>query len=473
MGSTFSPDEVPRLIALEQIAPKGYLRYIFLFPLPDQYDLNEVADVVKAGYSSLKQRIPFVGCEAIPDADSKQPGFIKLQRTPEGSVKDIVVRDLRSSPESFQPTYSELKSSGFPVAAFDSETLCRRSSPWPSPGEQLPISLVQANFIHGGLILTWCVLHIAGDGTSFHTWMKVWAEGCRLAQGLESSSSPVDLAPELWLHRQSATKSSGRSTGLLAHHPEYTLLPFTPTGAPPKMTSPHHRSQVFYFSPAALAALKADASPVHATEPTDQSWISTNDALSALLWRTVMAVQSPLHMLDDGSDPVSVFNIAIDGRLRTDPPVHPETLGCFLESVAVEASIRDMLGTLTVADLAVRIRKALLRADSHFTDDVVALVEKLEVDVNRLILTAFLDVPGFNCAQTSWANFDMYGLDWGPMLGGRVESVRTPSEGVINGLQVVLPVLPDGGMEVLVGVEEGCLDRLLHDPLWLKYAVPR
>ena len=129
-------------------------------------------------------------------------------------------------------------------------------------------------------------------------------------------------------------------------------------------------------------------------------------------------------------------------------------------------------GSLGVADLAIMIRKALVKADNQHTDDVAALVEKLG-DVDRLVATAFLDVPGYNCVQTSWVNFELYGLNWGAKLGGAIQAVRAPSVGIINGLQVVLPVLPDGGMEILVGVEGSCLERLLSDPLWVKFAEAR
>lgn len=183
-----------------------------------------------------------------------------------------------------------------------------------------------------------------------------------------------------------------------------------------------------------------------------------------------MKVQWPWEILE--GDPISVFNIAIDGRLRTEPPVHPDTLGCFLEYVAVSVPIRKIVGSTNIADLAILIRKAILKADKQFTDDLVALIEKLE-DVDRLVPTAFLDVPGFNCVQTSWINFKLYSLDWGSLLGHNIGAVRSPHVGIINGLQVVLPAPPDGGMEILVGVEESCLDKLLQDPLWMKYAVPR
>jgi hypothetical protein len=91
------------------------------------------------------------------------------------------------------------------------------------------------------------------------------------------------------------------------------------------------------------------------------------------------------------------------------------------------------------AAMAIQVRRSVARADKDFTDDEAALVEKLE-DVDRLVPTAFLDIPGFNYVQTSWVNFALYDFDWGTALG-KMEAVRAPSVGVINGLQVILPVL--------------------------------
>ncbi|PYI06948.1 hypothetical protein BO78DRAFT_444438 [Aspergillus sclerotiicarbonarius CBS 121057] len=467
MGSIADPNAIPTLTSLERIGPKGYVRYIFPFPLGDDYDLEQVMRVLRASYAATKKRLPVMGCEAVPDETSKQAGVLRLQRLHDGEIDEIVVRDLRA-PGAFPATYADLKSWAFPVAFFDADVLCCRSV-WPMPGERLPVSLLQANFIPGGLLLNWCTLHLVGDGTSYYVWMKIWAEECRRAQGLKIPH-PVELPEAIIQDRERVMRASGRNPGLLDHHPQYTLLPRAPSGAPPKMLARNHRTQVFYFSPESLAALKEAASPVHATVPTDVEWISTNDALSALLWRTVMAVQWPLDTLP--GDPVSVFNIAIDGRLRTDPPVHPQTLGCFLEYLGVSAPIRTILESATLADLAIRIRTEVRRADRQFTDDLAALIEQLE-DVDRLVPTAFLDVPGFNCVQTSWINFQLYSLEWGPVLGHRIDAVRAPHIGVINGLQLVLPAPRDGGMEVLVGVEESCLDKLLHDPVWTRYAVPR
>ncbi|KAH8665440.1 hypothetical protein BGZ61DRAFT_538790 [Ilyonectria robusta] len=127
--------------------------------------------------------------------------------------------------------------------------------------------------------------------------------------------------------------------------------------------SSDHRGQVFYLSPESLKVLKAEASPNNASKIPDQSWVSTNDALSTLLWRTVMAVQNPFETLE--GDLMSVFNIAIDGQPRTDPPVHP---------------------ALWAASWTLLMLKALILADKQFTGDVVALVEALD-NVDRIFAT--------------------------------------------------------------------------------------
>lgn len=67
----------------------------------------------------------------------------------------------------------------------------------------------------------------------------------------------------------------------------------------------------------------------------------------------------------------------------------------------------------------------------------------------------------------------MFDLSWGGLLGNKIQAIRCPDVGVINGLQILFPVPPEGGLEVLVGVEDICLDKLMDGPLWAKYATLR
>lgn len=474
MGSIEQTRSIPKLTAIEQISPRGYARYIFPFELGEDYNADEIFTVVRQGYGFLAKQIPETACEVVPDLDSWQKNVMKLRMPSDGEIDLVTAKDLRA-PGTFPYTYAELKANRFPPSAFDGDLLCRREV-WPKPDTRWPITLAQCNFIPGGLLLSWNVFHMVGDGGCFFTWAKVWAEGCRRAQGL-NIDNPVQLPSTIWDDREQAINPPAHYQGKLEDHPEYVLLPFTPTEMPPSMLTTTHRAQIFYFSPESLAKLKKEANPANATEPSDQKWISTNDAICALIWRSIMAAQFSSRTLESEGrgesedDPITHFGIWMDGRLRTDPKIHPEALGCFMTCCGATVPLRKMLGQLTIADLSVLVRKAITSTEGHSINDVAALVNNQE-HPTRLVLSANLDLSGKNVSLSSWVNYDLYSLDWGSMLGGRIEAVRMPRIGMIHGAQVVLPVLPNGGVEVMTGIEGEFLDRLLQDPVLRRFAVP-
>ncbi|KAI1125168.1 transferase family-domain-containing protein [Nemania abortiva] len=453
--------KIPSLIPLEKAGPKGYIRFVFPIELGDSYDADKIFGILKQGLDKAKERIPTLGCEGVPDTDAKQAGVLKLHKYDD--YETITKKDLRA-PGAFPHTYADIKAKTFPVEAFPGDLLCRRFT-WPSPGERLPVADCQANFIPGGLLLTCCFFHVFGDAKSYYTWLETWAEECRLLQG--EISSRTEVPDEFFTDREKHMTPSGKNAGKPEDHPEVLVLPFTPEGFPPKMISREHVGQVFRLSAEQLVALKADAAPANAAESSGVTYVSTNDALSALMWRSVMAAQFELEKLE--GDPTSIFNIAVDGRPRTNPPVHPRTLGNWLGWVAPQMPIRKMLSHNSVADPAVVVRQAVAKLNEEYVDSLSTLFESV-VDVNRVVATAFVDVPGFNCVQTSWINLGVYGLNWGKTLGGKIEAVRSPDVGVINGGSLVLPALPCGGIELIIGVESKSLPRLLKDPLLAKYA---
>ena len=70
----------------------------------------------------------------------------------------------------------------------------------------------------------------------------------------------------------------------------------------------------------------------------------------------------------------------------------------------------------------------------------------------------------------------LYKIDWESAFGGMCESVRVPNEGLLPGLQIVLPEVEesrDGGCEVMVVLEEEVMQRLREDEVWMKYAEAR
>lgn len=140
----------------------------------------------------------------------------------------------------------------------------------------------------------------------------------------------------------------------------------------------------FHFSKESLAALKAKVCLANSTQPFDKSWLSTNNAMSALVWRTVMAEQSPLETLE--GDRVSTFKVPIE-RAATNERQNPTGQSVLLPGVR-SALIGKMLGEQNISHPPVLIRQALL-ANQSLTGNVLALTNKLE-NVNHLVPIAAL-----------------------------------------------------------------------------------
>ncbi|KAK2730289.1 enoyl- hydratase isomerase family [Colletotrichum kahawae] len=462
---------VPRLTPLEQISPRGWVRYLFPFQLPQDYDPRAITNIFRRSLQATKERFPTLACEAVPDPDARQANALKLQKITDHEIEPVIINDLRHS-ETFTASFEELKAKHFPVSSFSAEVFTRCPI-WPAPGQRIPITIVQANFIRGGLILNWNLFHLVGDGQAFYNWIRVWAEETRRAQNLEIVN-PVRYSDRIYTDRQIAQDSpqtlpKGKA-GRLEDHPEYTIVTDPATQLAKIATTDGHVGQIFYLSKDSLERLKQDAQP----KTNDGSFVSTNDALSALIWRSIMAAQFDVAQLDGSEN--SVYNIAIDGRGRSQPSIHPEAMGSFLGFIQAELPIKRILETDNIAALSLLIRKAIIAMDKDFSgsfiNDVVQLVNN-QNDLGALIPTSFLDVPGQNCAQTSWEKFKMYDLDWGHALGGKIAAIRSPSCGILNGMQIMYPQHPDGGREMLVGIYEDCLEKLCNDPIWARYAERR
>ncbi|KAF3001712.1 hypothetical protein E8E14_002544 [Neopestalotiopsis sp. 37M] len=471
---TSSPELWKTLTSIEQISPRGWPRYLFPFELADNYDIDEVTRVLREGWSATCRRFPILRSEAVPDTEAKQGGLLKIRELDLEELKTvepIVIKDLRA-PGAFA-TFAELKAKHFPVAALDENVLCRRYT-WPSPDDRLPIMLIQLNFLQGGLIINWNPYHAVGDGQTFFTWTEVWAEECRRAQGIPITK-PAHVPDNILTYRKNSLNlkppGEGRG-GTIEDHPQYAIMTDPYKQLEKLLKREGHVGQIFYFSEESLARLKKDAYPLNPSD-SEPSYISTNDALSVLAWRSVMAAQFPLDEIK--GDPVTTFNIAIDGRYRTQPPIDKATLGCFVMFLEVKVPLRRMLETEDLRELAALLRQAIIDANEYpggLTNSISALVDSLP-HVGLIVPGAFLDSPGLGCSQTSWAKLQLYGLEWGPLLGDRIASIRSPSCGILNGMQIMMPTLPGGGREVLCGIEDRCLERLINEPMWRKYAEPR
>ncbi|KAL0936425.1 enoyl- hydratase isomerase family [Colletotrichum truncatum] len=468
-------DLAPPLLPVEQVGPKGWVRVIFHFELSEDYDIDHLTHLLQTSYKAMKARVPIAGCEAVPLQDSKQAGLFRLRYYGD-EIEDFLAKDLRG--DANFPSFSELKARGFPASALDPAILCRRGlgGEWPQAGDRMNVTWLQATFIRGGLLLNLMYMHAYADGTTAYKFTELLAEEVRRAQGIPIPE-PAEIPVE---DRAKLLKSTGLRAGRPEDHAEYVELPFTPEGVPPKLAEPNHHGHIFYFSPESLAALKKDASPSNAKlfktkEGALPPYITTNDAISALLWRATMSAQQGPKFrsaTEDSTPSPSIVGIALDARRRAGVPVHKHTLGNILGFAPAILDIREVIAEdseVSLADLAIAVRQAVAKTEGAYLDSVTALVERLQ-DVRRLTATMFLDTPGNYMNQSSWRDFPFYDIQWGPAFGGKMLALRPPSVGVCHTMQIVLPDPQRGGVEVYMGVLDEAMEALLKDPVLRKYA---
>lgn len=79
-------ERLSELTHLERIGPKGWLQYIYPFQLSENYDIDEVARVLRTGFEATCKRLPLMGWEAAPDTDAKREFERAHGRMPESSL---------------------------------------------------------------------------------------------------------------------------------------------------------------------------------------------------------------------------------------------------------------------------------------------------------------------------------------------------------------------------------------------------
>ena len=452
------------LTLIDQIMPPAYTRMILCFSLPSGTDRAVVIRILRQGLKATISDFPILSGEVKGAGQSRQKGLYAIHL---GEHSELFVQDLTATHKS----YANLCATHFPPSELNGDILCAQPA-FPRQRTDLPILATQANFIEGGMLLGLCIHHLAMDGAGIRTVLRVLAKNCsNFREQTGHTPSKVQVPAELF-DRTPLTHGSG--SGLISDHPEYVVLPGLPI-EPPTCFLKTTQSAIFYFSRPTLAALKAAASPQNCTRspPPDVKWISTNDAINALVWRSVMAASYAANRIS--ADALTSLSLAVDGRARSDPPLPPDWLGNATMYSRADSPLSTLLAPNNLADLAVTVRKSVAKVDSAHIKNVIQLLTSL-LDISLVVPYCMGDLFGTHAIGTTWWSMSLYQIDWESAFGGRCESVRVPDKGLMPGLQIVLPEVEEsrgGGCEVMIVLEEEVMERLREDEMWMKYAEAR
>lgn len=464
-------DDVVNLSPLDQIMPRLYTRLILFLPTQpsSMQDQTFIFSALEKGLQKTVAEIPFLG--GVVGEDKHDSGKVHVAPGPG------VPFCLKNLEDDSDMSYQKLKDSHFPLSSLGGDI--KAPEDMISLGSNPPVMAAQVNIVEGGVLLAIGIHHSAMDGVGFATVVQTWARNTKLNLLLNGLSEDEVANPNSLTYRsldRNPLMKTSRTADVdpqvkIKDHPQYKLEPTPPPPqetedaptAPPTFTLPPMTPTVFYFAASKLAALKSVTIP-------SSSFISTNDALCALLWSSITRARTLPEDSTGGQEaPSSLLGFAVNGRGRLSPPLTPSYLG----NVNLYASARLPISTLSknteLKNIASAVRTANYELSNDRIQDVIALITSLP-NVTDL-------KPGFNSflgpdlAITSWRDMGLIGLDWGAGIG-KVEAVRIPKVG-FDGLCIVLPALEDGGLEVLVGLEDGAMERLKGDESFLAVAEVR
>ena len=471
---------------LDEIIPPLYSAFILTFPcLPDDKD-KVLSTLSKAWSRTLDERPTLRGKIGYNRSQGARPGSLELriQELPENP--NLVVNDMTVQRPgcSWNESYDSLKAQGMPPSKLDGKILAPLVS---GVGETDRVVTVQINFIPGGCLLAFCTSHSFMDACGCALVLQAWAKHCREIQNLSdnelanSSEDPqieeansflvgmensnyeeLNVREELWhllgLH---ATKNL-RNGDAITSSEDFHHIP----AAVRSQRSPATTTCIFSVDPASLKRLKEVATP----DPPE--WISSGDALVALLWRSIMRARFPSDISrNDPTTRDSIVSVALDGRQLLSPPLSPSYIGNVIFCCMTRLPMDVLLSPGTsLAETALAIRQNINTAKKRpILQDAISLAESIP-DVSSLKI-AFEDFLGADLVTTSWVELPFYQIDFGPIFGktGKADFFRIPNE-QFGGICSLQPRQTNGTVDINIQLPVEQMGRLRRDEEFARYA---
>lgn len=469
------------LTPFDNVMPQSYVPTMFFFPESSKTNVSTMVDTLRDGLSkTLDAMKPLSGTI---QAFGQQGGLCVT--APWNSIDDIFhVKDLTQE-EGME--YQKLKDNEFHMKYLDLDLLLPMAK---YTKDRKIVMVAEVNIIKGGLIVVLYVHHRFTDGMGTSAVTKVWAAHCR---GDESSQC---VRPEM-MDRERLMQGWGCAS--LADSPDFSLRPvekkasfpsiltnifndilgwttaclrkWIPTLEPGVSAISQCEMAIFFFAKGKLAELKRMVSSEECTGR-DDGWVSTNDALCALISCCVpYARDKEFYTMDGGKCQVV---LPMSGRRLLDPPLPADYIGNVLSFIRADVSNQsnDSMEA-KVAKVAHLIRSQIKQRDERYLRMTISALLSAG-DFAKVMFRPPSASDAVICIS-SWANQGFYDLNWGDAVGAGIERVGF-GRGVKN-LCVILPELSGPkftgdqcGLEVAIGLEKGQIERLKNNELFMRFA---
>ena len=423
----------------------------------DFFNSKTVAILKKGIERTLSQIRHF--CGTVEKDDDGHHSIVKKK----GSTVKFVIQYL-DSPEAKFPSFSEIEDAHFVSSLLgDVSVLCNAPmtcgrKPEAHPDNRPVISSFKANFIRGGLILIIHGHHYSNGITGFNSLVKQLSGNCH-AIAHATEFPPFDM------------RCLDRSvlSFLEYDRPNSKTSPVNSSPRPKtNMQLRHSQSLMFHLRKSRAAELKK------ASSTSDGLWISTYDAVCAMMWRTLSRIREPLYKPGLDYKPLWATGVSIH-KLFTNPPLPASFQG---NSQIDIKSTTSAIPQLTLAEIIseaplFKIASYTRQLTDSVTSDLVAamLQEHAHVRNKEDLSINLASFPPMSILVSDWrvANLCKFDFGFGELCGWRHLFGGVPPCQVLVYAPHKGPAGDDEGIELQITFETELAQQLINDPEWSRY----
>ncbi|KAK4869885.1 hypothetical protein LT330_005609 [Penicillium expansum] len=437
---------------------KLYTQICSIYRVPETSSHDTIIDTLRNGLDRLAKSFPWLTGQVINEgAGDGNTGIFKI--TPLEKIQ-LVVKDLRHDPSA--PTMDGLRQAKYPFTMLDENVIAPCTTlnlPGNLPSittESALVFCVQANFIEGGLILTLVTQHNVMDMIGQDFIGGLLSKACHnepftsedLAVGNMDRSHVIPLLDD------SYTPGPELDRQIVKPPPSVKDIVSDPV-TPLKSTWAY-----IELSAAQLGSLKSLATN---TLPASTDFISTDDAVSAFIWKSIARARA--SRLEPTSK--SMFTRAVDMRQRFG---FPQGFPGLLQNLTYNTNTIQKLSEEPLGIVAAELRSQLdpKKNDLVFNTRALATVLSRSADRTKASFTATVNVSS-DFMLSSWSRISCYDLDFNLGLG-KPEAVRRPHFTPFEGLGYLMPRSAAGEMPVGICLRDEDWEQLKVDGEFTKYA---
>ncbi|KAF5008575.1 hypothetical protein FDECE_5158 [Fusarium decemcellulare] len=446
-----------RLSPLDWLMPRSYVGHIICFTSSNA----PVPQILRDGLAGTLKDVPYLASEIV---DQRHPkGSVTLSEPCAGLDDLFYIRDLSATVD-----YNDLRAQDFSPSSFNGLDVFGDLG---SSAGRRPVFQAVLMLMSGGFVLSVSAHHSTTDITGFGALLKIWASHCS-----SRSSQPVSFSAN-WLDRGALFPTSHEVADATPIDLPALLHREAAEGVQkrePVENVDQLETVIFKYSSNTLRILKQKVTRHLGTD--DIPWVSTSDILYGLLWSAVTYAEN-----QEEADTASVnlarrsilrrkqvrqIRIPVNVRGRLSPSLPQNYLGTAFGVCLATVEKADLIdigaksgdeSIAALAKVAMAVRKAISTVDDKAIKEAVAYLA-VQDDLTGLKLGP----QAANVTIVSWADENVYEMDWGKDLG-HCEAVRIP-ELRKKRHPIILPRLPNGDLEFFVCFNKSTMD-LFRDGL--------